>query len=158
MNGVDCYDAEAYYSGRTRAEAYREYAQAKAESILAWEDFDCVAHIGYVARYSPYTENKPLVYADAPDCFDAIFRHIITLGKCLEVNTSGKKSTGFYLPHPSLLKRYLELGGELFTFGSDAHTTDRCYEGIEDAKELVRTLGGRWQCSFAHRKCTPLPL
>ena len=152
VNQVDCYDAAAYYTGKTRAQAYREYAEAKAESVLAWEDFDCVAHIGYVARYSPWTgDEKPLVWQDAPDAFDAIFRRIIDLDKALEINTSGKSSTGFYLPHPSLIRRYIELGGEVFTFGSDAHDTDRDYENIEDAKDLVRSLGGKYQASYCRR-------
>lgn len=63
------------------------------------------------------------------------------------------KATGSPLPHPGIIARYIELGGTDFTFGSDAHDTGRCYEGIEDAKALVRSLGGRWQCGFeCHRK------
>ena len=73
VNGVDCYDSEKYFTGKTRAQAYREYAEAKAESILDWEDFDSVAHIGYVAKFSIYTgKERSLVYEDAPDAFDAI--------------------------------------------------------------------------------------
>ena len=84
MNGVDCYDAVQYYAGKTRAQAYREYAEAKAASVLAWDRFDSVAHIGYVARYGPYPrQEKPLVYADAPDAFDALLRHIISHDACL---------------------------------------------------------------------------
>ena len=63
VNGVDCYDSEKYFTGKTRAQAYREYAEAKAESILDWEDFDSVAHIGYVAKFSIYTgKERALVY------------------------------------------------------------------------------------------------
>ena len=68
VNGVDCYDSEKYFTGKTRAQAYREYAEAKAESILDWEDFDSVAHIGYVAKFSIYTgKERALVYEDAPE-------------------------------------------------------------------------------------------
>lgn len=147
VNGIDPYDAKHFYTGKTRAQAYREYAEAKAASILAWDDFDSIAHIGYVSRYSSY-EDQPLLYTDAPDAFDAIFRHIIDLGRCLEINTNGRKETGFDLPHPSLIRRYIELGGEDFTFGSDAHRVGRAYENIENARELVRSLGGKYQCSF----------
>lgn len=119
--------------------------------MLSWEDFDSVAHIGYVTRYTPWTEDRPLRYEDAPDAFDAIFRHIIDHDKCLEVNTGGVKATGDYLPSRSLLKRYIELGGTCFTFGSDAHDPSRAYEAIEDAKALVRSLGGKYQASFCGR-------
>lgn len=155
VNGVDCYDIAHYFGGKTRAQAYREYAEAKAESILDWEDFDSVAHIGYVAKYSAYNgAERALVYADAPDAFDAIFRHVIGLGKCIEVNTSGYEKTGDTLPHTTLLKRYIELGGENFTFGSDSHDTNRNYADIERAKDMVRALGGKYQVSYDHRKPT----
>ena len=87
VDGVDCYDVDRFFAGKTRDQAYRAYAEAKAESILAWEDFDSVAHIGYVAKYSAYTgEERPLRYQDAPDAFDAIMKHIIRLDKCLELS------------------------------------------------------------------------
>ena len=155
VNGVDCYETQAYFAGKTRAQAYREYAEAKAESILAWQDFDSVAHIGYVAKYSAYNgAARALVYEDAPDAFDAILRHIISLGKCLEVNTSGYGTTGDTLAHSSILKRYIDLGGELFTFGSDSHHTDRNYADIERAKEMVQSMGGKYQASFCQRRMT----
>ena len=153
VNGVDCYDSEKYFAGKTRAQAYREYAEAKAESILDWEDFDSVAHIGYVAKFSIYTgKERALVYEDAPDAFDAIFRHVIALGKCIEVNTSGYATTGDTFAHSSLIRRYIELGGENFTFGSDSHDTARDYADVERAKEMVRALGGKYQVSFEGRK------
>ncbi len=155
VNGVDPYDKDRYFTGKTRAQAYREYAEAKAESICAWTDFDSVAHIGYVAKFSIYTgPEQPLVYDDAPDAFDAILRHIIDLGKCLEVNTSGFAATGDTYAHSSIIRRYIELGGENFTFGSDSHAVDRDYEGVERAKNMVRSLGGKYQASFDQRKMT----
>ena len=155
VNGIDPYDRARYFAGKTRAQAYREYAEAKAESILAWQDFDSVAHIGYAAKYSAYTgAEQALVYQDAPDAFDAILRHIIDLGKCLEVNTSGFAATGDTFAHSSIIRRYIELGGEHFTFGSDSHAVDRDYEGIERAKDMVRALGGRYQASFDQRRMT----
>lgn len=155
VNGVDCYERDIYYAGKTRAMAYREYAEAKAESILAWHNFDSVAHIGYVSRYSPWTgAEKPLQYEDAPDAFDAIFKHIISLDKCLEINTSSFALLGGTMPSESIIRRYIELGGEVFTFGSDAHRTSEDYRDIERAKELVRSLGGKYQASFANRRRT----
>ena len=73
VNGVDCYDSEKYFAGKTRAQAYREYAEAKAESILDWEDFDSVAHIGYVAKFSIYTgKERALVYVYRQEALAAL--------------------------------------------------------------------------------------
>ena len=54
VNGVDCYCASDYFDGKTRKQAYREYAEAKVNSVTCWTDFDSVAHIGYVAKFSIY--------------------------------------------------------------------------------------------------------
>lgn len=153
VNGVDCYDKAAYFSGKTRAQAYREYAEAKAESILNWTEFDSVAHIGYAAKFSAYTgEERPLRYEDAPDAFDMILRYIIALDKCLEINTSVYQEMGDALPHTSIVQRYIELGGECFTFGSDSHQAEHNYREVERAKAHVRSLGGKYQAAFHQRK------
>lgn len=155
VNGTDPYYSDKYFGGKTRTQAYREYVEAKAESILAWTEFDSVAHIGYAAKFGIYTgPERALVYNDAPDALDAILRHIIDLGKCLEVNTSGFASTGDTFAHSSILKRYIELGGENFTFGSDSHDVNRDYDGIERAKDMVRALGGKYQAAFEQRRMT----
>ena len=155
VNGVDCYDNDKYFTGKSRAQAYREYVEAKVESVLDWTDFDSVAHIGYVAKFSVYTgAERPLRYEDAPDAFDTLFRSMIGQGKCLEINTSGYGTTGDTLPHSTIVRRYIELGGELFTFGSDSHDVKRDYADIERAKDAVRAMGGKYQACFCQRKRT----
>ena len=155
VHGVDCYDRDKYFTGKTRNAAYREYAEAKVESVTDWEDFDSVAHIGYVAKFSAYTgQERPLRYEDAPDAFDTLLRYIIEHDKCLEINTSGYGVTEDPLPHSTIIRRYIELGGELFTFGSDSHDPSRDYADIERAKDAVRAMGGRYQAAFCQRKRT----
>ena len=148
----DCWEP-AYYAGKTRDEAYRAYVAVLVDSLRAWEDFESLAHVGYVAKFAPYEgDQRPLVYGDAPDAFDEILRTLVEKDKCLEVNTSGYGATGDVFPHASILKRYIELGGECFTFGSDSHDTARDYADIERAKDAVRALGGKYQASFRRRK------
>lgn len=155
VNGVDCYDIDKYFTGKTRQQAYREYVEAKVESVLDWQDFDSVAHIGYVAKYSAFTgPERALVYEDAPDAFDTLLKYMISNDKCLEINTSGYGSTGDTLAHSSIVRRYIDLGGECFTFGSDSHDVERDYADIERAKDAVRAMGGKYQASFCKRKKT----
>ena len=155
VNGIDPYDKVKYFAGKTRRQAYQEYVEAKVESVTSWEDFDSVAHIGYVAKYSAYTgDEQPLRYEDAPDAFDALLRGIIEKDKCLEINASGYAAMGDALPHSTIVRRYIDLGGELFTFGSDSHETARDYADVERAKDAVRAMGGKYQASFCQRKRT----
>ena len=95
-----------------------------------------------------------VVYEDAPDAFDTLLKYIIEQDKCLEINTSGYATTGDTLAHSTIVKRYIELGGEQFTFGSDSHNVDRNYADIERAKDAVRAMGGKYQASFCQRKKT----
>ena len=155
VNGVDPYDQVKYFTGKTRAQAYREYVEAKAESVMSWDRFDSVAHIGYVAKYSAYTgDERPLRYQDAPDAFDVLLCAIIEKDKCLEINTSSYGVTGDTLPHSCIIKRYIELGGDKFTFGSDSHDTARDYADVERAKDAIRAMGGKYQASFCQGKRT----
>ena len=108
-----------------------------------------------MAKYSAYTgRERALVYQDAPDAFDTLLRYVIDHDKCIEINTSGYATTGDFLAHSTIVKRYIELGGEQFTFGSDSHNVDRNYADIERAKDAVRAMGGKYQASFCQRKKT----
>lgn len=154
VDGKDCWYKD-YYEGRTRSQAYRAYAEAKAKSVMSWDNYDSVAHIGYVAKFSPYEgEERPLRYEDAPDAFDALLRSMIGKDKCIEINTSGYGTMSDPLPHSTIIKRYIDLGGQQFTFGSDSHNVERDYLDVERAKELVRSLGGKYQASFCQREKT----
>ena len=53
---------------------------------------------------------------------DEILKQLIEKGKGLEVNAAGLKyGLPFAHPHPDVLRRYRELGGEIVTIGADAH-------------------------------------
>lgn len=150
--GKDCYDP-ACYEGHTREELYTAYAEALADTVAAWTDYDAVSHIGYCAKFAPYPmEVRPFTWADAPDALDAALKTIIQQGKCLEINTSGYKKMGEAIPHPSILKRYVELGGSCCTFGTDSHDLTRDGDHIREAMELAQTVGIRYGVVFRQRK------
>ena len=74
-------------------------------------------------------------------------------------NTGGfKYGLGHPNPHEDILKRYLELGGEIITVGSDAHDTG--YLGYEFSKvcELLKNMGFQYYTIFKERKAEFLKL
>ena len=78
------------------------------------------------------------------DAIDTIFRALRDSGKALEVNTSGyRQKIGRPLPDLPLVRRYRELGGELITLGSDAHSTADLGRGIQEGMEMLREAGFR---------------
>ena len=144
VNGEDYYDKTLFYKDgklRTKAEAYGEYLAAIRRSLDAPYSYDIVGHIGYAARYAPYTD-KELRYEDFAAMLDDILTAIIEKNKILEINSSTK--TGISVTDLSIFKRYFELGGRKISYASDAHNTDRICEKRE---EIVRALK---QIGFTH--------
>ncbi|MDD2956819.1 MAG: histidinol-phosphatase HisJ family protein [Oscillospiraceae bacterium] len=152
VNGVDPYEG-AYFEGRSQQEAYREYAEAVGKSILTFPDFDAVAHLGYVAKFAPYPkEVRSFNMAHGGEILEEVLRFLVKNEKALEVNCSTYAMYGEPNPGADVIKRYVALGGELFTFGSDAHTSEKMYRDVEKGKKLTRELGGKWECWFENRE------
>ena len=158
VDNVDPYHPE-YFQGKTQEQAYRRYVEGRVESILHFPDYDAIAHLGYVGKFAPYPpENRPLRYRHAPDAIDALLKYLAGNGKALEINASGLRETDSPIPGADIIHRFLELGGEFFTFGSDAHKTEHIYLHVERAKEIARACGARWQLSFKRRKGRAWPI
>ncbi|MBE5781497.1 MAG: histidinol-phosphatase HisJ family protein [Clostridiales bacterium] len=115
------------------------------------ENFDVVAHINFFSRACPYAD-KEIRYSDAPDAIDTVLKAMVERGKGLEVNTSSYGKFGFFMPGDTIVKRYLELGGEVITIGSDAHSADALGSGIKEAREMLKQVGCRYYATFAERK------
>ena len=72
-------------------------------------------------------------------------------GRGLEINTSGVDKVGDFLPTIDFLQRFRELGGEIVTVGTDAHTADRVGQYIPDALALAKEVFGH-VCTYEKRK------
>ncbi len=151
VRGIDPYYPE-YYEGRTQTEAYREYFESIYENALAYQNYDVYGHLDYVVRYGP-TKNQDWNFHDYKDIFEAILRTLIEQGKGIEINTAGLyKGLGYPHPHRDILTLYRELGGEIITVGSDAHTPEHFGYGFDVAKALLLSCGFRYYTLFHHRK------
>ena len=102
-------------------------------------------------RYGTY-RTKHYNISDYPDIIDELLKTAIHKGIGIEINTAGlKHKLGFPHPHPDILKRYRELGGEIITIGSDAHTASRVGQYSFDACEILKDIFG-YVCTFEGRK------
>ena len=119
------------------------------ECLSKFKDFDIMGHFSILDRYIGQIYD----YGPVEDVIDEILRMLIAEGKGLEINTSSfKYGTGIWLPRESILKRYLELGGEILTFGSDAHEPQYYQYHFNDAVEFAKSLGFKSYCTFKDRK------
>lgn len=132
---------------------------AEEQEVIAWGQFDSLGHLTYPLRYIEGDHGIPVDLSRHREAIDGIFRALIDAGKALEVNTSGyRQKIGRPLPDLPLVKRYRELGGELVTLGSDAHTTADLGRGIAEGMEMLREAGFRYFTVYERHKPLLLPL
>ncbi len=149
-HGLDPYYPE-FYEGREEKAAYREYFESILENVKGYQHYDVYGHLDYVVRYGP-TQNANYKYEDHADVIDEILRILIENEKGLEVNTGGyKRGIGTTNPCYDIVKRYKQLGGEIITIGSDAHTTDDLQNHFEDAAQMLKEIGFKYYTVFENR-------
>ncbi|MBD5491319.1 MAG: histidinol-phosphatase HisJ family protein [Lachnospiraceae bacterium] len=150
-NGKDPYYA-SFYEGRTQEDAYREYFESILENLKAFSNFDVYGHLDYVVRYGPQ-QDEGYSYELYREVFDKILTKLIDMEKGIEVNTAGL-AKGMRDVHPcrGILKRYRELGGEIVTVGSDAHTPEQIAHAFERAGEILKECGFRYYAVFEKRQ------
>lgn len=92
------------------------------------------------------------------DDFAELFKVMIKNGVALEVNTSGMIKHGITSPTKELCAIYRDLGGDLITFGSDAHSAEWVGDSIEEAALMMRGLGFKSQTVVRGGKLTQIEL
>ena len=143
---------ESYFEGRSMQEACTAYFEQVAQ-LAADGDFDVLGHIDLVKRDArkfgrPYDGPEP--YADL---IRSALQDVIQRGKGIEINTSPLRR-GQPEPCPSLevVRWYRELGGEILTFGSDAHVPEDVGADLDAAREIARSVGFTRMASFEKRE------
>ena len=157
VHGRDPY-IPGYFDGISESEGYGQYFRSIPENAQAIKCYNVYGHLDYVVRYGP---NKDLDYHpyDYLDIFDPGLKTIIAEGKGIELNTGGwTRGLKQAHPHLDLLKRYLELGGEIITVGSDAHSPNSVGYGFTQAEELLKTAGFKYYAVYKAQKPRFFPL
>ena len=156
------YGEDPYYSSffenRKEEEVYEDYFKCILSNIKNFSDFDVYGHLDYIVRYGPNKDTR-YSYEKYRDIFDEILKTLIQNQKGLEVNTGGLKY-GLKDLHPlqDILKRYKELGGQIITIGSDAHSPDYLQHRFSYVREVLTSFGYRYYSVFQNRTCSFLPL
>lgn len=135
----DCYH-DAFFAGKPLEQSYIDYFKGVLESVKADYDFQIIGHLGYVSRYRTGKGAK-ISLSDYRDISDEILREIIKRDKCLEINSSCGKSGSCFLPDKDYILRYLELGGKLLSFGSDAHRAADYMKKATELKDFLHSVG-----------------
>ena len=144
--------AEKLFTDRTDKEAYRLMMETTLENVRTSDCFQTLGHLDYVVRYGKSRE-KEYSYTDYADIIDEILKLMIEKEKGLEVNSAGLKyGLPFAHPHPDVLKRYRELGGEIITIGADAHKPEHIAYDFAKAEEILKSCGFKYYTEFFEQK------
>ena len=141
VDGLDVYFSE-FWEGKTVFEAERRYLDATLACVQLHDDFDVLAHLTYIAKTAANPAPRPVPYGEHREVIDEILKTLAYKGKGLELNTSGMDRCGAYLPTADIFRRFRELGGEIVTIGSDAHSSTRVGQYAFDACRLLKDIFG----------------
>ena len=147
----------AYWNGKDYKTGLGAYFRACTENAANYDCFDSSGHFDYLVRYIPKGDTwhgaedyKPDEFSDIIDEF---LKTLIKRNKALECNTAGiKYGLGFAHPHEFILRRYLELGGELLTIGSDGHKPEHIVYDFDKTSEYLKALGFKYYTVYKQRK------
>lgn len=141
-----------FFDGETQYSSYLKYFEAILEMVANFSNFEIVGHLDHIVRYGPF-KHRSYNYEDYKEIIDDILKTIIKKDKGIELNTSGLEgplNTTF--PKKRILERYIELGGNIITVGSDAHYNEDFNAGVPEGINDLKELGFSEISSFKKRK------
>lgn len=150
MDGFDPYYRDQFKG--TDEEMYRRYFEVMLEDLDRTEGYQSLGHLDYVVRYGEHLDEE-YSFGAMQDLIDPILRKIIDRGIALEVNTGNLiKGMSFPNPHPDVIRRYLELGGDMITIGSDAHRPEDLGYGFPETVSMLKEFGVGQIAEFRGKK------
>lgn len=150
INDEDVYYPE-FWVGRDFLVTERQYFEEILCCVELHDDFDVLGHLTYISKVKGHPCPRVIPLEDHRDVIAQIMKILISKGKGMEVNTSGVDRCGDYLPGGSYLKLFRDLGGEIVTVGSDAHTANRVGQYVNEARVMVKEIFGH-VCTFQNRE------
>ncbi|MEA1961683.1 MAG: histidinol-phosphatase HisJ family protein [Bacillota bacterium] len=154
---LDFYTGD-FFTGKEQKIAYLRYFENVLHGVNQFQDYDVYGHLDFIVRYGPYA-NKKLSYHDYTDIIDAVLKSIIQNGHGIEINTSGYRyNLNQFHPQKDIVKRFKQLGGEIVTVGSDAHTQEDIASHFSLAYTLLKEVGFNHIATYEQRKVSFIPV
>ncbi len=149
--GYDLY-GDQYFADRSIEASYQAFYQYMYDCLTSYKDYDVIGHFNIIDRYADSIPDDSIYM----DMVEQILRLIVKDGKGLEINTSSYRYGLGHRTTPSLeiLKKFRELGGEIVTTGSDAHRPNDLNHKLDNARELIKSVGLKYVATFDQRQPT----
>ena len=150
VDEIDVYLAP-FWVDKTVPQATKMFLETTYTCVKNHEDFDVLAHLTFLSKGRAHPTHELIHMKDWQEIVDEILKELVKKGKGLELNTSGMERCGDFLPSEEYFRRFKELGGEIVTVGSDAHTADRVGQYTDRACQMLKDIFG-YVCTFEDRK------
>ena len=151
VDQMDPYES-IYFETYPSSHGLERYLEDILKNVTSFKDYCVYGHLDYAARYMN-DDSFVFHYSNFADLIDEILKQIIYDGKGIEVNTAGLKyGLNDPNPHHEILSRYLELGGEILTIGSDGHCPEHMAYDFHKIPDFLTGLGFRYYTIFRNQK------
>ncbi len=146
--GYDLYTAD--FSKMDEKQVLPDFYTHMYNCLKAFKNYDIVGHFNIIDRYIPFEPD----YSRCDDIVEAIVKMVVEDGKGIEINTSSFRYGMGDRTHASseILSMYHDMGGEIVTIGSDAHTPKDLILEFDRAREILMSHGFRYFATFKDRK------
>lgn len=158
MAGEKFQHFDLYYIEKHDETYYHSVIDSYLEDVLRlarWGRFSVLGHLTLPLRYMNENLGENMTFDAHREQCREIFRALIDSGCGIECNTNRGNTP---LPDGPLLRLYREMGGEIITLGSDAHSCDMVGCAIRETQELLRQCGFRYFTTFEGGKPAFRPL
>lgn len=145
-------DIDWYYYRSTDEEAAREAIAdylALEKQMAEWGQFDVLGHLTLPLRYLNENLGLHMTFDGFESQVEEIFRILMQKGCGIEVNTNRGHTP---LPDEKWLRMYRDMGGEIITLGTDAHTPEFVGKAVRENQALLKRCGFTRFCTFRNRE------
>ena len=118
---------------------------AQVQKLAEWGKFSVLGHLTLPLRYLNENRGFHLSFDGFEGEVETILRTLIQKGCGIELNTNRGNTP---LPDGKWLRMYRELGGEIVTLGTDAHSPEFVGCAIRERQALLRQCGFTKFCTF----------
>lgn len=139
-----------FQKGKTQQEYNERYYEELLYVVKHFKDYSVLGHLDMIVRYD---ESGIYPFGKVKGIIEAILKEVIKDGKGIEVNTSSSRyGLSDLTPSRDILKLYKQLGGNIITIGSDAHSAKDIGADIQNNKQELKRLGFNVYCTYEKMK------
>ena len=142
---------DEYFKNKSQKQAYEVYYKTLYDIIKNYNNYRVVGHVDLIKRYGNYSNIlKDSLFIDI---IESILKEAIYKGKGIEINTSCfRYKLPDLTPSRKIISLYKDLGGEIITTGSDAHSPAFISCKFDYICSYLKDLGFKYISTFNNLK------